>query len=261
MKNFLIISVLALPAALFAQGDKSDSPSNNVQGNVTKIVRVRYGSPRVLATMAGSSSGIHYQWDDSLGAIVLKGPPSAVESVEQTIRELDVPSSSSPSKDVEITVSVIGASNRPELLPQGEVPDSLTAVVKQLRAVFPYKNYQLLSSMLMRSREGTKAENQGIMQGFSGANSSYPSPYNLVYEEANVTSLDGKPMIHLRNFRFFNHARVPVNGSDSSQYTMSDVGLLTDVDLREGQKVVVGKANMENSDSALFVILSARLVE
>lgn len=35
----------------------------------------------------------------------------------------------------------------------------------------------------------------------------------------------------------------------------------TDVDLREGQKVVVGKANLDNTDLALFIVLSARLVD
>lgn len=263
MKSILPIVCLAVPGMVLAQTDnKSSVSSDNATSNITRIVRVRYGNPQALANMAASSTGVHYQWDNSLGAIVLKGPSTAVESVEQTIRDLDIPSSMVPSKDVEITVSVVGASNRTGLLPDGELPDSLSAVIKQLRAVFPYKNYQLLSSMLMRSREGTKAENQGLMQSFSnGTNSPYPSPYTLVYDEANVSSVDGKPTVHLRNFRFSDRTRVATGAPESGQYTTSDVGLLTDVDLREGQKVVVGKANLESSDSALFVILSARLVE
>ena len=35
----------------------------------------------------------------------------------------------------------------------------------------------------------------------------------------------------------------------------------TSIDVREGQKVVVGKANIDNADSALILILTAKVVE
>jgi hypothetical protein len=35
----------------------------------------------------------------------------------------------------------------------------------------------------------------------------------------------------------------------------------TDVDVREGQKVVVGKANMDGSDRASIIVLTAKVVE
>ena len=47
----------------------------------------------------------------------------------------------------------------------------------------------------------------------------------------------------------------------ASQVQNYDIGIQTDVDLREGQKVVVGKSNIESTDSALFVILTAKLVQ
>ena len=35
----------------------------------------------------------------------------------------------------------------------------------------------------------------------------------------------------------------------------------TSIDVREGQKVVVGKANIDNADSALILVLTAKVVE
>jgi hypothetical protein len=207
--------------------------------------------------MAASDTGVHYQWDDSLRAIVLKGPPAAVSAVEQTIRELDVPASLPISKDVEVTVSVIGASSKPGASPQSEVPENLAPVVKQINAIFPYKGYQLLSSMLMRSREGGKSESQGLIQGVSSADAAYLSPYRVAYDEANVSNADGKPTLHLRNFTFASHARV----QSGSLTWNAEISLRSDVDLREGEKVVVGKANTGDSDAALFVVISARLVD
>ena len=52
---------------------------------------------------------------------------------------------------------------------------------------------------------------------------------------------------------------IPIASGQGFQYL--DTGLNTDVDIREGQKVVVGKANMDGSDRASIVILTAKVVE
>jgi hypothetical protein len=176
-----------------------------------------------------------------------------VASAEQTIRELDVPSNVLTPKDIEVIVSVIGASSGSDLPSGQEMPEGMAPVVKQLRAIFPYKNYQLLSSMLLRSKEGTKAESKGNMKGFGTAgNSQVPGEYTVVYDDASVSSEQGKPVIHLRKFQFFTQAW--------TANRVFQIGTATDVDLHEGQKTVVGKANVESNDSALFVVLTARLV-
>ncbi|HVN83075.1 MAG TPA: hypothetical protein VMW38_29095 [Terriglobia bacterium] len=43
--------------------------------------------------------------------------------------------------------------------------------------------------------------------------------------------------------------------------TYIDTGINTDLDVREGQKVVVGKATVDNSNNALFLVLTARVVD
>lgn len=134
------------------------------------------------------------------------------------------------------------------------MPEGMMSVVKQLRAIFPYKNYQLLSSMLLRSSEHAGATNRGNLKGLAYAGSNpMPGEYSIKYDEATVSSEQGKPVIHLQKFRF--DASVPVSNRPFS------IGVGTDIDLPEGQKTVVGKANLETGDSALFVVLTARLVD
>jgi hypothetical protein len=245
MKKAALICLMLLPALAFAQV------------KVTKVVRVHYGNAKSIAALVGGGMPVNVDADNNLQVIVLKGMPDNVNSVEQAIHELDVPSTAPVSKDIEVIVSVIGASSGSDLPAGQEMPETMAPVVKQLRAIFPYKNYQLLSSMLLRSREGARAESKGIMKPISGT-SSHPSDYNIAYDDTSTSVAAVKPVIHLRNFRFF--AAVPVQMSPS-QYTRSDVGLVTDVDLPEGQKTVIGKANVESSDSALFVVLTAKLVD
>jgi hypothetical protein len=44
------------------------------------------------------------------------------------------------------------------------------------------------------------------------------------------------------------------------QFTYIDVGLNTDIDIKEGQKAVVGRAGLER-DKALFLVLTAQVVQ
>jgi hypothetical protein len=59
--------------------------------------------------------------------------------------------------------------------------------------------------------------------------------------------------------------KIPILSSGAAgyqkQYQYLDTGMSTDVDVREGQKVVVGKANMDGSDRASIVVLMAKVVE
>ena len=54
------------------------------------------------------------------------------------------------------------------------------------------------------------------------------------------------------------HVPLRTTGGNSQIF---DLTTTTDVALREGQKVVVGKANLDSSDLALFLVLTARLVD
>jgi hypothetical protein len=186
--------------------------------------------------------------DDQLRAIVLRGKPADVAALETTIRELDSNSADRGSKNVELTVYVLNGSSSSTA--EEKLP-AVAPVVKQLHAVFPYSNYQLLSTMLLRSGEGTPASTSGVLKGFG--NSAAPSHYEVSYKAARVSADEAGPSIHLSAFHFM--LRVAIAPS------MFDAGIDTDVDLRDGQKVVVGKSNIDSVDSALFVVLAAKLVQ
>lgn len=226
---------------------------------VTKIIHVRYGNAQKLAELAAPGMPVTVNADNVLQVVVLKGQPDAVSAVEQTIRTLDVPGSAANPKDVELTIYVIGASDKPNALAGTATFPDLVPVIKQLRAIFPYRDYQVLSSMLVHSSEGRAGINDGLMRSISDTGN-YPTTYSIRYENASVAQEGGASSIHLHNFQFKIHTPVRT-GPPGSVLQQFDVTIATDVDLREGQKVVVGKANVDNSDLALFVVLTARLVD
>jgi hypothetical protein len=258
MKFALVIFTLFSQIAFSQQA--VNSPADG-----TKIVRIRYGIPQKIAELVAGSPGVMVRADNLLKVIVLRGNSGNIASVEQTIHELDTPGVgpiSQKSKDVELVVSVIGGSDSTELLPGGQISEAMAPVVKQLRAVFPYKNYQLLSSMLLRSSEGAKAGNNGVMKSLSKSGDySRASGYSVGYDEANLSPEEAKPIIHIRHFLFRTTVVTQVGPANATQLLSNDITIQTDIDLREGQKVVAGKANVDNSDLALFVVLTARVVE
>jgi len=275
MKIALIIALVFFPDLAMSQAAEHAASGQGSADTVTKIVHIRYADAARLADLAGSGvPKIRIDADRTLKVIVVKGPERVVASVEQTIHDLDVPSVSSATlsaKDVELTVSVISGSNSAEGQPETQGSPDLAPVIRQLRAIFPYKNYQLLSSMLLRSRENSKATNSGVMKNTGNTNYSQPSSYVVGFDAVDVSQDGGKPNLHVRNFRFT--TRIPfIPGAPggagekdlpyaATQFQNHEITIGSDVDLREGQKVVVGKANIANSDSALFVVLTARLVE
>ncbi|HEX4167064.1 MAG TPA: hypothetical protein VHZ55_16490 [Bryobacteraceae bacterium] len=240
---------------------------------VTKVVRV-HGDAAKLNDLACPGSGLNCEASAPLRAIVLKGHAHMVTQVEQTIQELDAISpspNSNPGKNVELTVYVLGGSTQPFVGAQDVTGESLSPVVKQLRAIFPYSHYQLLSTLVMRSALGQTAESFGMM-GVAlrpTPDLHVPTRYQIKFNSAKVSDA-GSNLIHLARFEFSvrvpyvsGSIRVPVPGEAPqmpTQFSETNAGLQTDLDLREGQKVVVGKTNVSDSDSCFFLVLSAKLV-
>lgn len=224
-------------------------------GTITKVVRVR--SAERIAAMT-QTNGVAIRGNNELGAIVIKGKPGDVAAAEKTIRELDSASGPRGSRNLELTVYLLNGSNTASAgTPEDKVP-AIIPVVKQLRAVFPYNEYRLVSTMLLRSGEGTKASSNGVLKGFENtAEFSRPSTYFISYDSASISADETAPTIHLSRLHFDLEIAIP---NDKNNVRRADIGLATDVDLREGQKVVVGKSNIDNLDAALFVVLVARLV-
>ncbi len=258
MMKTILLSVMMTPVLLWPQTAKEASAPETV----TKVVRVHNARAEKLAEMVvgGVPAVIHS--NDALKAIVLRGKPADVAALEQTIRELDSASTTMASRNVELMVYIVSGSNAAPTSPTpAEKLAALAPVVKQLRAIFPYSDYQLLSTTLLRSGEGSKTSSDGLLKAFQNVPGIPPSEYSIQYDSATI-SPDASPTIHLEHFRFGTRIAVPTGPpAPASQFRILPIGILTDVDLREGQKVVVGNSNIESADSAIFVILSAKLMQ
>jgi hypothetical protein len=199
--------------------------------------------------------------------------PKDMTTAEELVKRYDVPRGAAPAgnRNIELVAYMLMAATRGTA---GEaLPADLEPVAKQLKALFGYADLRLLDSALIRTREGVQAEASGNAGLASPDVPNATSPYQLRVAKAIVTPSERGNMIKLDGFRF--GIRVPyLTGSFqpgvgsagvtplvSTQYQFSEVGFSTELDIREGQKVVVGKAKVDNAGSAFILVLTAKAID
>jgi hypothetical protein len=249
----MLIRLIAICLAIAFVGTAQDLPP--LEENVTKIIRVE-GDGRPLVNLVKPGANVIMEFDSTLGVIVIKGRAKFVAQAETAVHELQELSSSARSRDVELTIYVLGGS--PEARGTDSDVPGLTGVYKQLHGTFPFKSYQLLSTMLMRSGQGTFSATEGLIKSPDATSELIrPGSYRLQYDSASVSG-GGSPVVYLRKFNFT--AQIPYVTGKNGEWQQSAIGIETDVDLREGQKVVVGTSNVEPAGTTVFIVVAAKLL-
>jgi len=226
---------------------------------VQKVIAIKHGNlGGILKTLRdlGPSNNVVMSNSDA-EHIILSGTKDAVAGFEEIIKQLDVPPV--VKKDVEMTGYMLVAASQ-SAANATAMPTELDPVVKQLKSIFNYKNFVLLDSFVLRSRDGEKGDNSGFVPALdsnvpAGARISYLFRYNRVIIDGGES---GK-LIRFDGLRL--ELRVPLADS-ATQYHLSETGISTDVDVPEGKKVVVGKTSgIAGADSALILVISAKVVD
>ena len=159
-----------------------------------------------------------------------------------------------PVLNIDVTIYLMSALGTPS---PGAVPPELEAVVKQLKSTFSYKSYQLIDTEVMRVRAGQGGEVSGVVNGGPALDGARTIS-QVKFRSASVSTDEKGRTIRIDALKV--GLRIPVSTGEK-QYNYIDTGINTDVDVREGQKVVVGKSNMDGSDRASIVVLTAKVVE
>jgi len=221
-----------------------------------RMFQLKYADARRVAVVLQHFAGGPINWDDQLKTLTIIPRAGAMPEIEKIIQRLDVPPP--PVQNIDVTIYLMSALGQPA---GGVVPPELESVVKQLKNTFSYKGYQLIDTQVIRVRAGQGGEASGVIEGPSVDGNKAIS--QIKFRSASVSTDEKGRAIRIDGFRV--GLRVPVAsaglGAGQKQYQYLDTGITTDVDIREGQKVVVGKANMDGSDRASIVVLMAKVVE
>ncbi len=241
MKKLLLIvlaaSVLALPGS-------ADEP-------IRKLIELKYADAhQIRPLLDGFSARVNAGSSNRVLTII--GSKEVVAEIEEMIKKLDT-----PVPDIELTVYMLVASAQPDA--SGALPPELDPVMKQLKGVFSYRTYRLLDSLILRAREGHDANSDGFLSPLApnlpgGAQTTYV----FSFKSSAISGGEKNRTVRLDDVRL----RLKVPHASSGGISYSESSIRTDLDVREGQKVVVGKSSLvDGSDGALILVLSAKIVE
>jgi len=209
-----------------------------------RLIEVKYADPERLNNLL-NGPGVSIRYDRTMHVLQVWGTKQAVDDVEAMVKKLDV-----PPLDVDLTVYLISGNSQASA---DEVPKDLAPTTKQLHALFPYKSYQVLQSFVLRSRDGQRAGNSGTLAGSN-------AEYNFGYGSAAVTG--GTPRL-VRIDGLTLRVNIPTGQlNEKGQMQYRTASITSDIDVHEGQQVVVGKSSLtKGTDEALILVIAAKVID
>jgi hypothetical protein len=191
--------------------------------------------------------------------IVLRGTKEQLDAAEAAIRKIDV-----PKKDIEVVFQIVSAGGGgPD-----KIPADLEPVIKQLKKTLVYQGYRLVDTIEVRTREGKPANASSVVE-LSDANS-LTATYSVQFIPALASDEKGV-VVRLDDLRFGAHVPIlPPRAANApagtgavvtGSFSYAEAGFHQSVDVREGQKVVVGRANLSGKEGAYFLIVTANIVQ
>jgi hypothetical protein len=161
-----------------------------------------------------------------------------------------------PERNVELTVDLIVAGD--EQQPGGEIPARLAPVIGELQETYAFGQWRLLDTSMIRCRNNGAAEMTGFLSFKpDGASGKYKIRIdNVAVEEAHRAVRINKMAIGVV---------VPIlnvlNSRGDRQFRNEEISLMVEVDLKADQCAVVGKVSLSGASKALFVTVSARILD
>jgi hypothetical protein len=207
-----------------------------------RVFMLKYADARNVANVL-DIFGYGIKADRDLHVVAVSAPANAMSAIEDAVKRLDVPAAAP--KDIDLIVYLVVASEQASA--GGSLPSELQPVADELKKIFSYKSLRLLDSILLRTQPGNGAEADGVIEmPDSGGRT---SSYKFWARPSAVTEDPNGRLIRLDNLRLSMH--LPGD---------REAGINTDITVREGQRVVVGKSNMGTNQS-LILVVTAKVTE
>jgi hypothetical protein len=251
MKRYLLaLLLLALPLAAQDAPPKPDDPAK-ITRRVDKLFMLKYADPGSLSNLL-RIFGATIVPNPEMHALAVEATPESMTAIEDAIKRLDVPASAP--RNLELTVYfVVGAEG--ETPYGGPLPKDLDPVISALKSTLPFKEYRLMDVMTIRTRTGQQVNmnsNAGSMKEDGRGQAQITTYFQINSSSINP---DG---VTVRLDRMRSTAKVPY--ATGGGWQNMDLSINEDMDVKEGQKAVVGRVGISR-DQALFLVLSAKILQ
>ena len=250
------------PAAAATQPDQVRAAPSETRKRQVKVFEVKYASVEALAGMLNDlrhgSSPDRAIPQPGLHAIEVEAYSTAfLQSAEELIQRFDVPEMSvAQNHDFEVVAHILSASATAAAA--ATLPKDLEGVANQLKGTFGYTDIALVDSVIEHCREGRDAFTKGNVSGLSEG-ATQPSTYEMAHRLVRYEPGTKKGSITLYGFQFKMRLAYLPAGQTTGTAQWQDVTFQTDLNIPEGQSVVVGKSKIGTEDRSLVLVLQVRM--
>jgi hypothetical protein len=262
-----VLTLLCSPAASAQQAQQTPTPDTSVteKGFRSRVFEIKHRDPvnlvRVLLPLGSGFREAQMSPNESFQTISVRDFPENIAAIEEAIRRLDVPEPARPG--IEFHVHILIATHRPTYSPADQYPAELEAVIKQLKTTINYKHYHLMTSQVLRAKEqgmrqvSVKGVSELRMRSDTEASKS-PIFYDFRFENI-VLNDSAAPAAKIQVGQFNFSMKVPLIVGSQGTLQYETIGFTTPVNMREGEKVVVGTTSME--DKGIVVVLTGSITK
>jgi len=255
---------------IFAQstGEQKDEQKKDEQAPApqptklaVKLFEIKYRNPSSLAnslqSLGSGAENTRIFPNDDLKTLTVRDYPENIAVIEEAIKRLDTPLvREEPSVDLSIRVLLTRTDAPPNLVPTALPPD-LTDVVKQMQNTFAFKDYQLVTTIVQRAKA---IRTPGKTAAYGTGDALWLDTYKKEDGSLNPQSA------HAQYEYKVNGIVVAPNASgatkiqlDSFSFRFGNALVQTDLDVRDGEKLVVGTASWGNR--AMILVLTAKIIK
>jgi len=216
-----------------------------------KVFEVKYRDPNNLSNalhaLGSGFKGSMISHNTEFRTITVRDFPENLAIMEEAIKRLDTPAA--PRPNIELHFHVLIASNAGTTTP--DMPAELKDVLTQLRQTLNYRNYELVASIVQRLTETREIlQGSGIAEvpAINPGTASIATPYEYYLRNVSLAANPvGAPTVQISEFTFKTHT-----ATEQSR-------IQTALNLKDGEKVVVGTATLRNR--ALVLVLTANVLK
>ena len=216
---------------------------------VKKIFVLKYADPRAMAELLRVFEAV-ISANPEMHVLAVTANQSTMTSIEEAITRLDTPIAAT--KNIELNIQLVVGGDAESGF-GNPVTKDLDNVVTQLKNAFPFKSYRLLDTLTLRSRSGQNASTTSSGGFVKMGENTHPITTSFRVRSASIAQ-DGSTV---RIDGLSTNIRLPVPSGQA--FNIQELNMNTDVDIKEGQKVVVGRLGISR-DQAVFLVLTAHVV-
>ncbi len=250
-KGILALVALAFVLAVIAPAFAEDAPQEKAETKAPlrkELIQLKYlraGGDLYGFINAYLSRDGHIAGGPTKSVVVVSDYAENVEKVLQAIRQIDVKPA-----DLQFTVQLVLGSDTEE---KGADAVANDPVIKELRNLLKYKSYSLLDTSMVRAMDTTDSE---VRMGDKADFEFWIRPKVIRDEKSSLIQME----VRLRQFR--EDPRVTIGVAEASKTDRMVADLIgTTLNIKPGEKTVVGVSKLDGGGKGLILIISGKIVE